>query len=318
MRSASGKTILWLLIWVSPMTLASNWAPQTRDLAQSTSPDIARFLKGAIDLHLHVDPRPYGATLETLKLAHSIGMRGVVIKNHYEPSVDLAHFLRKEFPGFQIFGGIDQNWISGGYNVAAVEHMVEVESGKGGAGKGVIWFGTFDAAHQVRANKQTRPSLVLHRNGVLVPEVKQIIALIAKHNLVLASGHNSPDEALMLFREGRAAGVKNMIFTHPLDPPVHASVEQMKAAAELGAYIELDFRNTLQERRWEKLRAVGPEYCFLSEFWTKGPLGGNPPPYEYAGAAGFTSFITAMRGHGFTDRELDLLFKENPARALGL
>jgi predicted metal-dependent phosphotriesterase family hydrolase len=25
-----------------------------------------------------------------------------------------------------------------------------------------------------------------------------------------------------------------------------------------------------------------------------------------------------MRAHGFTDRELDLLFKENPAKVLGL
>jgi predicted metal-dependent phosphotriesterase family hydrolase len=25
-----------------------------------------------------------------------------------------------------------------------------------------------------------------------------------------------------------------------------------------------------------------------------------------------------MRAHGFTDRELDLMFKENPAKALGL
>jgi predicted metal-dependent phosphotriesterase family hydrolase len=30
------------------------------------------------------------------------------------------------------------------------------------------------------------------------------------------------------------------------------------------------------------------------------------------------AFAEAMRAHGFTDRELDLLFKENPAKALGL
>jgi len=29
-------------------------------------------------------------------------------------------------------------------------------------------------------------------------------------------------------------------------------------------------------------------------------------------------FAEAMRAHGFTDGELDLLFKENPAKALGL
>jgi hypothetical protein len=30
------------------------------------------------------------------------------------------------------------------------------------------------------------------------------------------------------------------------------------------------------------------------------------------------AFAEAMRTQGFTDRELDLMFKENPAKALGL
>jgi predicted metal-dependent phosphotriesterase family hydrolase len=30
------------------------------------------------------------------------------------------------------------------------------------------------------------------------------------------------------------------------------------------------------------------------------------------------AFAEAMRAHGFTDREFDLMFKENPAKALGL
>ena len=42
------------------------------------------------------------------------------------------------------------------------------------------------------------------------------------------------------------------------------------------------------------------------------------PRCEFAGAAGVGAFAEAMRAHGFTDRELEMMFKENPAKALGL
>ena len=91
------------------------------------------------------------------------------------------------------------------------------------------------------------------------------------------------------------------------------TVEQMQEAAKLGVFIEFDFRNTLEDTRTDAIRKVGPEHCFLSEFWTKAG-----PPREYAGLEGVGAFAEAMRARGFTDRELELMFRENPAKALGL
>jgi len=34
--------------------------------------------------------------------------------------------------------------------------------------------------------------------------------------------------------------------------------------------------------------------------------------------AGVGAFVDAMHARGFTDRELDIMFKENPAKLLGL
>ena len=278
--------------------------------------DAAELLQGAIDLHLHVDPKPYGASIDTLKLARSLGLRAVLIKNHYEPTVDLAYLLRKELPGLQVFGGIDLNWISGGFNVEAVRHMVDVETNPGGSGTGIVWLGTLDAEHQVRANRQDRPFMSVSRDGEIVPEVREIITLIAEHGLVLATGHNSAEESLILLREGRNQGVEQMIFTHAVDSPIHASVQQLKEAAKLGAFIEFDFRNTLENGRWRAIRQVGPEFCFLSEFWTTfRPRSGE---YEYANLGGVGAFLATMRDYGFSDQELTLLFKENTARAIGL
>ena len=63
----------------------------------------------------------------------------------------------------------------------------------------------------------------------------------------------------------------------------------------------------------DAIRKVGPEYCFLSEFWTK-----VTAPKEYAGLEGVGAFAEAMRARGFTDHELEIMFKDNPAKALGL
>src|SRR5262249_49170053 len=56
-----------------------------------------------------------------------------------------------------------------------------------------------------------------------------------------------------------------------------------------------------------------PQFCFISEFWTKLTM-----PREYAGFEGVGAFAEAMRARGFTDRELEIMFKENPAKALGV
>ena len=116
----------------------------------------------------------------------------------------------------------------------------------------------------------------------------------------------------MVFREAKRQGVQHMIATHAFDLAGKMTVEQMQEAAKLGAFIEFDFRNTLEGGRTDAIRKVGPQYCFLSEFWTKAG-----PPREYGGLDGVGAFAEAMRAHGFTDKELDLMFKENPAPMLG-
>jgi len=290
----------------------------------STNADADRLLNGAIDIHLHIDPRPYGADISTLRLAASRGVRGVVIKNHYEPTVDLSLLLRREVTGIEIFGGVDLNHVVGGVNAAIVEHMGEALGGSGGfRGReplaprtGIVWMPTFDSENAVRAANQTRPFLTVSRNGELVSEVKRVISVIAKYGLVLATGHNSADEALMILREGRAQGVQHMVVTHAMDNPIFMDIPQMKEAVELGAIIEFDYRLVLShEDQLEAIRQLGTQHAILSEFLM--PTGGSEP-LQYAGLDSMNGFVAGMRAHGFTDGDLDLMLKENPARLLGL
>ncbi|MEE8130200.1 MAG: DUF6282 family protein [Vicinamibacterales bacterium] len=271
--------------------------------------DARRVLRGAIEIHLHVDPLSYGADIGTLRVARERGVRAVVVKNHFEPTVDLALLLGKELPGLEVFGGIDLNWIVGGLNLAIVEHMARTVGGRGG----IVWMTTLDSEQAVRTAKWNRPFIVVSRGGDLVPEVEQIISVLAEHDLVLATGHVSPAEGLMMLREGQRQGVAHMVVTHAMDNPVFMSVPQMQEAADLGAFIEFDFRYVLvSDGQVEAIRTVGPEHVILSEFWT------NSDPLEYAGLSGVADFVEGMRRQGFTDPELDLMFKENPARLLGL
>jgi hypothetical protein len=272
--------------------------------------DGARLMRGAVDLHYHVDPGY--SDLGHLRTARAAGVRALILKNHYEASSALVLLLRPEVPGLELFGGFVLNRSNGGVNVAGVEYMASIP-GTPKPGK-IVWLPAGDTEKEVKESRNpNRPFVAVSKNGQLLPEVKEIISIIAKNNLVLASGHVVPEDALLAFREAKAAGVKLLIATHAADIAGKMTVEQMQEAAKLGAYIEFDYRNTLEGGRTDMIRKVGPEHCFLSEFWTK-----NQAPKEYAGPAGVGAFAAEMKKRGFTDRELEIMFKDNPAKAIGL
>src|SRR5437773_8716488 len=193
---------------------------------RGTTDDAARVLAGTIDIHVHSDPdnRPRSIdAIDVAKLARSRGMRGIVLKNHYDPTAGLAYIVRKEVPDLEVFGGIDLNLTVGGMNPAAVEHMAKVSGGWGR----FVWMSTFDAENQVRYSNENRPFVRVARNGELLPETIEVIGMIAKYRLVLATGHVSPEEALLLFREGKRQGVQHMVVTHAMTAPVLMNVAQM-------------------------------------------------------------------------------------------
>jgi hypothetical protein len=286
-------------------------------IGQDTRGDSAgRLIAGAIDIHVHGDPDNVPRSIDAIdvaKLARSRGMRGIVLKNHYDPTAGLAFIVRKEVPGIEVFGGIDLNLTVGGINPAAVQHMTEVAGGWGR----LVWMSTFDAENQVRYSKENRPFVSVARNGDLVPEVKQVLALIAKHQLVLATGHVSPAEALMMLGEGRKLGVQHMVVTHAMNAPVLMNVAQMQEAAKLGAFIEFvggSLRSSDAPARMDRfadaIRRIGPQFCVLSS--DLGQRGNALPP------DGFAEFLAALRNRGFSDQEIDRMAKQNPAQLLGL
>jgi Family of unknown function (DUF6282) len=278
--------------------------------------DRARLLDGAIDVHVHSlpDDRPRSIdALDVAKLARERKLRAIVLKNHYDSTAGLAFLVRKVVPDIEVFGGIALNLPVGGINVAAVEHMAALSGGWGR----IVWMPTFDAENQVRTSKEIRPFVSVTKNGELLPAVRDVIAVIAKRNLVLATGHSAPREALLILREAKRQGVQRMIVTHAMNTPVSMSLAEMQEAAGLGAYIEFvggsltaSDAEARINRYAEAIRQIGPEFCILSS--DLGQQGNALPP------DGFGDFLVSLRRRGFTSQDVDRMAKQNPARLLGL
>ena len=272
----------------------------------------SQSLAGAIDMHAHSDPDGSPRSIDAIDLARmakSRGMRAIVLKNHFEPTASLAYLVRKEVPGIEVFGGISLDLTVGGVNPAAVEWMTKV---KGGYGK-VVWLPTFDSEHEVTRTGQKRPFARVVQDGRVVPEVLQVIAIAAKNNLVLETGHSSPAEALLIIQEARRQGVRNILVTHAISREVGMSVAEMRQAAKLGAYLEFVWvrpESDGAKAYAPAIREVGPEFCVLSS-----DLGqvGNPLHPD-----GLLQLYGFLKSQGFSEAEIDRMAKINPARLLGL
>lgn len=275
-------------------------------------PSMAQTLTGAIDMHAHSDPDGTPRSIDAIDLARLVksrGMRAIVLKNHYEPTASLAYLVRKEVPGIEVFGGISLDLTVGGVNPAAVEWMTKI---KGGYGK-VVWMPTYDSEHQVTSSGQQRPFARVAKDGKLIPEAVQVISIIAKHNLVLETGHSSPAEALLLIREAKRQGVESILVTHAMSPIVGMSIPEMQEAAKLGAYLEFVWvrpGSDAAKNYVPAIRQVGPEFCVLSS-----DLGQAANPLH---PDGLLAMYQYLKSQGFTESEIDRMAKVNPAKLLGL
>lgn len=283
--------------------LACGSAPAAAQLADGT-------LAGVIDLHCHSGPdaQPRSVTdIELARLAKRAGMRGLVLKNHYTMTADRAALAMQIVPGIEIFGAVVLNRAVGGLNAEAVRRMTQFDGGRGK----MVWLPTFDAEYAVTSGSAARSSVPVVIDGQPAPELGEIFQIIAENDLVLAMGHSSPEEVLLLLPEARNGGVRNIVVTHALEQD--PTRDQMVRMAEQGAILELVWpgvrRFTIADYV-DVIRAVGAQHFLISS-----DLGQylNPLP-----ADGMKAFIRALREQGISDGDIDLMARQNPARLLGL
>ena len=276
----------------------------------------ARPLDGVIDIHVHAAPDSTPRSIDAIdlaKLAESRGMRAIVLKNHYAPTASDAYYVHKVVPGIQVFGGIDLNLSVGGMNPIAVEKMALTT---GHLGK-LVWMATFDTRAQVLASKIDRPYVAVSRNGELLPETKSVIAMIKKYDLVMATGHNSAEDDLLLIQEARKQGITHIVVTHAMLAPISMTIPQMQQAAGLGAYIEFVYNGLIGNSKQfdfadyaKAIRAVGPDHCILSSDM------GQPSNPLHPDA--LVLLFDGLKKQGLSQSDIDQMSKVNPARLLSL
>ena len=273
----------------------------------------AQTLNGAIDMHAHADPDGFPRKIDAIdlvRLAKQRGMRAIVLKNHYEPTQSLAYIVRKEVPGIEVFGGISLDLTVGGVNPAAVEWMTKV---KGGYGR-VVWLPTFDSEAQVKLTKQQRPFAPVVKDGKVVPAVAQVIAIVARNNLVLETGHSSGSEDLVIIQEAKRQGVQRVMVTHALtNPGGPLTLSEIQQAAKLGAYIELvwgGLSEDLLRKDVEVIRTVGASSVVLST-----DLGQPNNPLH---PDGLLAMYKTLMAHGISGADIVQMSQTNPAKLLGL
>ena len=276
-------------------------------------------LQGVTDIHTHGDPDSRPRKLDVIEWARSAkaaGMRAIVLKNHYAPTAQAAYLVRQVVPGIEVYAGFSLDGPVGGLNVQAVE---QANAFKGQTLR-IIWMPTFDSENDVKFAKANRPFVAVSKNGRLLPEVIDVLKVLAKDNLVLATGHSSAEEDLLLVKEGRALGIRQIVVTHPLAPSIHMSIPQMQEAAKMGAVLEFcagqvlptaspATRNNVKPYV-DAIHAIGAEHAILSS-----DLGQPENPYPIDG---WKLYLEMLRKGGITDAELDRMAKTNPATLLGL
>lgn len=276
---------------------------------------VAGQIEGAIDVHVHSAPdaTPRALTaIETAQIARRHGMRAVVYKSHFVETASLAYLVSQVVPEVGAYGGIALNRSVGGFNVEAVKRMAAMTGGHGR----IVWMPTVDAAQgPFAATVKATEILPVSKNGQLLPEVRAVLETIAALDLTLATGHSSSQDSLLLVRAAHDLGIERIVITHPLGDLSMPDAIQREVVS-LGALLEFPFGMiepigaTSVDELVKRIHAVGAEHVVLST-----DLGqtGNPVP-----AVGFAAGVQRLLDSGITQREMDLMIRENPAKLLKL
>jgi hypothetical protein len=262
-------------------------------------PDVS----GLVDAHVHTGPEHIPRRMDIIDLAREArdaGMAGLLVKSHTSLTADRAQIAMNVVPGIHIWGGLVLNRWCGGMNPAAVENAIAY-------GAAEIWLPTMDAANDHRHYGKSGPDIAIEESR----ELHEILDLIAKHDLILGTGHAGPQEISLIVKLARGHGVKKILITHVEAPFIALPVETQKEFARLGCLLERTwvFTTPALNSQLEPecvvagLRAVG---CECSVLATDMGQVANPSP-----VMGFRDYVAACAATGFSDREILRMGREN-------
>ena len=284
------------------------------ETASTVSNEAWQAIQGATDLHVHVAPDVIARRIDDVDLAKEFlgrGLRGFVLKSHYVPTAERAKVVARAVPGIAAYGALALNHSVGGLNPVAVEIA-------GRSGCKIVWMPTVDAANETAGRVGSTgaklpfwariqqelatsgiappPLTVLDEKGELVQAARTCLELIARHDMILATGHLGRREIFALVRAAREVKVRKVVVTHAEFPSQNLSPGEQWELAEMGAWIEHCFTTMHTGKApWEAacnaIHRVGAHRTILST-----DLGQATNP---AVAEGFGMFAQTLLDNGF-------------------
>jgi hypothetical protein len=296
---------------------------------------VAKLLVGAIDLHCHSGPSVMARDLnhiEAMEEASAAGFRGILVKDHYFSATPITELLNETHShlGVQMFSGVPLNNSNGGFNKHAVDHGISL-------GAKLVWMPTFssknhiDSPYGIKANFPHTikkmipfdPLTPLDANGAVKDEVKEILDMVAQHDVILSGGHMHISEILAVFAEAYKRGVRRLLINHPsfILEATHEDIATL--VREFNAYIEHSFCMFIKmDRKPDRdsmmppeeldalIKTAGVDHTILAS--DLGQLGNDRP------VTGFRNIAKACIGLGYSDEDIRKMISGNPAKLLGL
>lgn len=298
--------------------------------AQDIEKRIDALLVGAIDPHVHTGPSIAARALDHLDYAQQAskaGFAAIVTKDHDYAGVMTAALISKHHPELKtkIYSGIALNNVVGGLNPYAVEHTAAM-------GGKIVWLPTLTAENHFRWEKTANwvhpastskirpasPVPVLNPDKSVRDDIKEILDIVAKNNMTLASGHLHVSETWIIFDEAKKRGVTRLIFTHPEDI-VDASLNDVKGIASMGAYVEhslcmflegCKFKSCEAEDLKKHIDAAGVDRTIMCS--DLGQVGTFDP------IDGIRRGIKLCIDFGYSDADIRKMVSTNTAHVLGI
>lgn len=288
------------------------------------------LLLGAIDLHCHVDlefsgnERKREPETQWLPKAEAMGLRGVVLKSHWWPTVNVVpYILTSVKTSVSLWSSVVLNSTAGGPSPCVVEACAEL-------GGKVVFLPTWGArndierkgfSHRLRSTYERFGKfdnlgyVFTDDKGHLLPQGREIIECCKAYNLVLGTGHVSWQESLAFAQAAGDMGFKQLFINHPLTAFIGAPLDALQRAAELGAFVETCW-NQLAPGRMDspelvqKLRTIGLKQVVASTDYFR-PYSPNPPEL-------LRMFLGMLHEGGLTKEEVRQVACTNPTRVMGL
>lgn len=273
---------------------------------------------GSIDLHVHAWPDAYVARqfseIEIGRSATEAGMQAIVFKCHSTPSAGRTplvqeavdeHAVRLEKTPARIIGGVVLNYCVGGLNPQAVQACAQF-------GGRYVWLPSVHSSHHFRVQGKEGGIPVLDVQKKVLPELKDILKIVAEQDMVLGLAHQSTEERFIIVKEAKNMGVKRISADHPQAMINKLTVGQMKEMAEMGVSMCIQnqtiFSHELNDETLDMIKKVPLEKLVYGSDLTQ--WGAVHP------VAGIRLLIEILLKFAVSEDILRKIFIENPARLL--